>query len=238
LASLAGISIPGGRESSTFDLYLESLKSRETAAVIAANQDLLRLIFPADWDEEAIQWTRPAGFVPTTIRLAKQLLGVAYGSWRQPDAARVNEYLDQEISVIRDRNSPVVTIIMDHRDPEIARQLLAEMHAYVDAALREKELDRTNAYIEYLNTQLAKVSVSEYRQSLHDIIAEQEKRRMVASSNLPFAAEPFGGPTISPRPTSPKPVVILIMACFLGGIFGVLGALRMHQLRNSRPHES
>ncbi len=233
LASLAGISIPGGLESIAFDLYLEGIKSRETSAVIATNQTLMQHIFPAEWDEDAGEWTKPSGIMPALLRLIKAVLGASDGPWQPPDAGRVNEFLDEEVNIVRDRNSPVVTILMQHSQPEVAQSLLGALHDSVDSALRKKELDRTTSYVEYLKERMTNVSVTEYRQALYEVIVEQEKRRMVASSDLPFAAEPFGKPTASPQPIKPRPTFVLILSLFLGSLVGVLGAFVANQLGNS-----
>ena len=71
--------------------------------------------------------------------------------------------------------------------------------------------------------------VRKIRQALHDILAEQEKRRMVASSNLPFAAEPFGAPTVSVKATSPRPLLLIFTSLVLGIVLGVAIALSLHQ---------
>ena len=229
LAGLTGISIPSSSETVDFELYLEGLQSRETSAAVTENVELLQKLFSDEWSEEDSEWAEPTGLLRSVSTIIKAIFGVPNPDWRPPNAAKVNEFLDEELRIIRGRTGPVVTIMMEHNRPEVAQTLLIVLHEAVDSALRQKELDRTSAYVAYLQDQLARISVTEYRQSLQDILAEQEKRRMVASSNLPFAAEPFGQPTISLRPTSPRPVLAIFSSLLFGTLLGVIVALSLHQ---------
>ncbi len=234
LADLTGLAIPASNETVDFELYLEGLQARETAEAVTRDQELLRQLFPDEWDEAAGDWVEPGGVLRGLAGVAKAIVGVPRREWFPPNAESVNEFLDDELRIMRDRTGPVVTIMIEHSRPELAQALLALVHKSVDSALRQKELDRTSAYVAYLKDQLANVSVTEYRQALHDILAEQEKRRMVASSNLPFAAEPFGEPTVSVRPTSPRPVLTIISSVLFGALLGIVIALSLHQIRRQR----
>ena len=234
LADLTGLAIPASNETVDFELYLEGLRARETAEAVTRDQELLRQLFSDEWNEAAGEWVEPGGLLRGLAGIAKAIVGVPRREWHPPNAETVNEFLDDELRIVRDRTGPVVTIMLEHGRPEVAQALLAVVHQTVDSALRQKELDRTGAYVAYLREQLANVSVTEYRQALHDILAEQEKRRMVASSNLPFAAEPFGAPTVSVRPTSPRPVITLVSAILFGVLLGIIIALALHQVRRQR----
>ena len=234
LADLTGLAIPAGNETVDFELYLEGLQARETSAAVTRDQALLRRLFADQWDEEAGEWIEPGGLMRGTAGVIKAVVGVPGQDWRPPGAETVNEFLDEELVILRDRTGPVVSIMIEHSRPEVAQALLALLHQTVDSALRQKELDRTGAYVAYLKDQLANVSVTEYRQALHDILAEQEKRRMVASSTLPFAAEPFGEPTISVRPTSPRPLLTIVSSVLFGILLGIVIALSLHQVRRQQ----
>jgi len=229
LAGLTGLSIPNANETVDFELYLEGLQSRETSAAVTKDVDLMQKLFAEEWSEDDNAWVEPTGLLRSVSTIIKAVFGAPHRDWEPPNAESVNEFLDEELRIVRDRSGPVVTIMIEHSRPEIAQALLTVLHEAVDSALRQKELDRTSAYVAYLKDQLASVSVTEYRQSLHDILAEQEKRRMVASSNLPFAAEPFGQPTISVRPTSPRPVLTVFSSLLFGTLLGIIAALSLHQ---------
>jgi len=229
LAGLTGLSIPNANETVDFELYLEGLQSRETSAAVTKDVDLMQKLFAEEWSEDDNAWVEPTGLLRSVSTIIKAVFGAPNRDWEPPNAESVNEFLDEELRIVRDRSGPVVTIMIEHSRPEIAQALLTVLHEAVDSALRQKELDRTSAYVAYLKDQLASVSVTEYRQSLHDILAEQEKRRMVASSNLPFAAEPFGQPTISVRPTSPRPVLTVFSSLLFGTLLGIIAALSLHQ---------
>lgn len=231
LASFAGLSIPSAQESNSFELYLEGIKSRQAATAIAANQVLMQKLFVEEWDNTEPAWREPSGILRTLQSLAKAMFGFYDAPWQPPNGTRVAEYLENELRVLRDTSSPIVTISIDHRDPDLGREILIALHQSVDSALRQKELERTSSYINYLKVQTEGVAVTEYRQALNDIIIEQEKRRMVASSDLAFAAEPLEEPAISPKPTSPRPALVIILSLMLGSFAGVIIAFLQGHFR-------
>src|SRR5690606_16351275 len=92
-------------------------------------------------------------------------------------------------------------------------------------------LKRSSGNIAYLTEQLSKATVAEYREAIAQALSEQEKIRMASSSTAPFAAEPFGSAAASPRPTSPQPLLVLIVSIVGGGILGSLLVLGRGFLR-------
>ena len=85
-----------------------------------------------------------------------------------------------------------------------------------------------------LSAQLGKVTIAEHREALAQTLSEQEKQRMAASSSAPYAAEPFGNATASPRPTSPRPILVLAASLMAGLLLGTLAALGVARLRAYR----
>lgn len=225
LASIAGVSLSAGKESPSFDLYLEGLHSLEAARVLAENQALMQNIFSDEWDKERKDWREPGGIVKKIISGVKILLGMRAYGWQAPDAKRLQEFIADEVKISKDSNRPVVTITFQHKSSEIGISLISSLHKAVDDDLRMRTLRRSTGYISYLYDQLKEASVAEYREALVELIAEQEKRRMIASSNLSYAAEPFSGPYASLYPTKPQSIFVLITSILLGLVVGVIGAV-------------
>ena len=66
----------------------------------------------------------------------------------------------------------------------------------------------------------------EHRQVLSAALLKQENTRMMASSNLPFAAEPFGAPYQSIKPTNPNPFLVIPGVIFFSFFIGTLWIIR------------
>jgi uncharacterized protein involved in exopolysaccharide biosynthesis len=220
LASLAGISLPGGQDSLSFDLYLESFQSRELADELAKNQEIMTRVFSSEWDAKRQEWRQPSVAFKPLRGFVKSILGMPSYPWQQPDGARLQEYLQVMVKVARDQKKPIVTISMEHKDKEFAVRLLTAAHEAADLSLRRKALARANENIRYLTEKLAVTVVAEHRMAIAETLSEQEKMRMMTSSTTPFVAEPFGRAVASMRPVTPKPIRDVFIAGFSGLLLG------------------
>lgn len=222
LASLAGINMPGLDTDSQFELFVEGLTTRESAErLVRAHSDLLPRMFPAEWNAAQRNWQQPAGVTAAISRTMKPLVGMD-ASYRPPDSARVQRWLVNELAVMKERDRRFTVISIETRDPEFGRKLLGALHQTGDSLLRARAIERADDYAAYLTGKLAEVTVSDYRQTLVEALAEQEKTRMMASSDLPFAADPFGPPSTTDKPSSPNVILVLAVSVGLGLLVGVL----------------
>lgn len=225
LASIAGIRAPGSDAEGRFDLFLEGLTTQETAErLVRANPELLPAMFPGEWDASTRQWRQPTGVVPGLVRSVKGLLGMNTG-YEAPGQARVQRWLENTLTVSNERERRLTIISIETADVQFGRDLLAALHHVGDDLLRARSVERANDYVAYLTGKLSEVSVADYRQALVEALADQEKMRMMANSNLPFAAEPFGPPSTPDKPSSPNPPVLLAIAILLGLVIGTFVVL-------------
>ncbi len=225
LAALAGADFPSSDAISPFALYVAGIQSRETADALSRNHVLLRKMFASEWDSEAEQW-QPTRSLPGSIaKFGRQLLGIVPKPWHVPDAARLQKYLIEQVVIEEDRKQPIITISFQHRDPAFSVYFLQSLHSAVDERLRHITLQRTAAYIDYLSKKLNAVSVPEYRAGIVQMLSIQERMRMMASANQPFAAEQIERPTASIYPTKPSGLLILLAGLALGAFLGATIAL-------------
>lgn len=234
LASLAGINMPQDSNALAFSLYVEGVHSRSLADALARHKDLMRVIFHRDWNAASGIWQEPKGFVRSAATTVKHMLGIPVFDWRPPDGARLQEFMDEEVGIEQDPKKPFVSITFNHEDPAFASRFVSTLNSELDNLLRQKALARANGNIEYLSTQLGKVTIAEHREALAQALSEQEKQRMAASSSAPYAADPFGTATASARPTAPRPVLVLAASLMAGLLLGTLAALGISRLRAYR----
>lgn len=214
LASLAGINLMG-EPTSQFSLAIEALTSRDIAEMIVADDDLMRRIFPEQWDEAAARWRQPADALRGVKELAKTVLAVPIRPWERSGAADVQEFVSRRLTVTEDRQGGFTTLSFRHEDPELARDLLWALYKSADAHLKGRMVTRTEAYIAYLSRKLQEVTIAEHRSALAEALADQERMLMMASSGQPFSADPLGVVAVTERPTSPK--LLLVIAIGLAG---------------------
>lgn len=220
LASLAGVNVAAGEAAPPFELYLEILKSREAATAISARQDLMHRIFEKEWNQRTGTWVERNQPLRIVVKGVATLLGVPVAKWQPPGPARVQEFVLERLRIHRDPKNPIATLTFNYPDPEIAGTVLTLLHEHANENLRRRTLHRTSDYIAYLSAKLASVSITEYRTALTEVLSEQEKRRMMAGSSAPFAAEPLGPVLVSTQPTQPKPSMVLSIALLFGAALG------------------
>jgi capsular polysaccharide biosynthesis protein len=218
---MAGFNLgAGGNES--FDLYLSGLTSHLAAERLAKDPAFMHTLFAGQWSEKDHAWHKPSSIVAPVKDAVKGFLGLHVAAWKPPDADAVESFLFHHVTVTQDRQTQIVTITLDYTDREWARKILAELHSTVDGILRTRALERANQMIGYLQERLQTITVSDYREALIQTLSDQEKVRMMASSNLAYVAETFGEATVSPEPTSPKAGFILALSALVGVFLGIL----------------
>ena len=222
LSSMFGISNPLTNRTDPFDYYVSGFTSYVAAERLARDQTLMHRLFYLEWSDETHSWHPHETPVHFVLHNVAALVGVPVRSWSPPDAMRLQEFIKKNVSVDSDKKTRITTISMRSDDPQLASRLLIELHNAIDGYLRDRTMKRATQYINYINSELQKVTVAEYRQALIDTASEQEKLRMAASSNLPFVAEPFGGPEVSAKPVFPNVPLLWALGAILGMLVGAL----------------
>ncbi len=231
LASLAGINMSEDPATMSFMLYQQGLYSRDVADALARNPDIMHGVFREQWDAAGKHWIPPSGPVSALATVVKDILGIPNRPWQPPDGALLQEFIVDHVAVQTDSEKPVITITYRDEDPQFAVKLLGGLDRAVDNKLRDIALVRANQYLDYLFAQLKKVTNTDVRESLMTTLTDQQKIKMMASATAPYAAQPFGQPSASRKPTRPMPFLVLAVAAFTGLLFGVLGAVWLPPLR-------
>jgi hypothetical protein len=234
LAGLAGISLPSDTSADAFKLYMEGLKSRPVADTLAKDQQLMTSFFPDEWSADEKKWHEPSSlghFFTTAIRWA---LGLPVRAWQPPDGGRLQELLEDDVNVVETRDQPAVSVTFSTSDPQFGVVVLERLHRTVDGMIKKRVLARASDSIDYLQKKLQRETVADYRQALIDQEAQQEQLRMMASASVSYAADPFGPPTASRFPVSPRPMYVLVFAIVFGLVVGVPVALARDRWERNR----
>jgi hypothetical protein len=235
LASFAGISVGSDMGTQAFMLYQEGLYSRDVANELAKDPDIMHTVFSKQWDADSKHWIGPSGARWALLVAAKSILGIPLKDWQPPNGALLQDYIVNNVTVDADPQKPIVTITYRDKDPAFAVKFLRGLDRAVDDKLRRNALTRANQYVDYLSDQLNKVTNADVRESLMATLTDQQKIKMMASVTAPYAAQPFGLPSASRKPTSPKPFLVLAAAIFAGGLLGVLCAVWLPPIRWTPP---
>jgi uncharacterized protein involved in exopolysaccharide biosynthesis len=230
LSSMAGLDL-NSTETPQFKLFVGALRSPYAAEAIAADQDLLKAMFPLEWSAKEGRWRQPPSLLRSLAHAVASVIGWYFPPWTPPDATRVFEYLSDELKVVPDTKSGTVTLEIDSNKPAVAERVLVTMNNALDERMRQRDLTRSTIDIGYLTDRLSQVTVEDYRKALVSNLVQQEKERMLASAPLPYISDTLGKTIISSRPVSPVPLAVLAAALVLGGLVGVMVAVNRHRRR-------
>ena len=226
LASIAGVNLSGGDTVSPIELYMNQLRSRSLAESVARQNNLMVRAFPGQWDERTRRWREPESALTSTVRAVKRLLGLPIQPWRAPDGSSVQSLILGQVDIVKADRDPIVRIRFDHPDPKFARDFLAAIHLAADGQLRRSAVLKSTEYIGHLKSLLGREVVPEQRSALAELLVEQERTRMLASSaSTPFAAEVIDAPYSTSAPTRPRPALVLLGGFLLGLAFSAAGLL-------------
>lgn len=224
LGSLVGINLSGD-QGTAFAYYGEAIKSQAVARRLADDRRIMTTVFADEWDASAQKWVDRPSTVKGLKSAVKSALGVPRRQWAPPSADDLRIFLEENITIIEDREKAKLTISFASADKAFAAYLLNAAFRQTDEFLRANSLSRTSAYAEYLEQRLRQATVAEYRQSLAETLATYEKTRMMASSNVSFAGERFGDVWVSRNPTQPAPFLVLFVATALAVILWAAAVL-------------
>ncbi len=235
LASLANISLPSGQNEIQFQMFIDSLYSRDLANDIAKNHDIMVALYGDQWDPVTQTWHEPPAGRFSGIRLwLRGLLGLApTRPWHPPNGENIHSLLSYNLQLTQDARKPyIATLTFTSGSRDFSIRFLNLIVKTADERLRRKALERAQTYINYLSSKLNTVTVAEHRDAMSQALGEQERYAMVASSGKPFAAEIFESPWASNLPASPSPRQVYITWMLLGALAGLGLAFARHRYQS------
>lgn len=203
LAGLAGLSISSKAQATTFDRLKEAFKSFELAQTLDRKYGLFMRIFGGSWDAQTQTWTRPQGWRFELDQSIAEFL--RQPTWQPPSMESLANYIGGSMQVEEEKNSPFISIKVQHPDAEFALNLLKVAYAEADQLLREQDRRQINQRRSYLEERLARTSLNDMRQVVLTLMAQEERSAMLLDSDLPYAARTIEPPYVSSKPVALKP---------------------------------
>jgi uncharacterized protein involved in exopolysaccharide biosynthesis len=201
LASLAGLNV-GSSDPETQEA-LGVLRSRQFGEQFITDENLLPVIYAANWDSSTQSW-KPGKRVPT--------LNKAFN------------YFNKKIRTVNaDQKSGLTTLQIDWRDRTAAAAWANELLKRLNSVMRTRAITNADASIVFLEKELRTTSVVEMRDAINRLIETQEKQRMLANVTEEYAFRVVD-PAVAPDADDPSrpPKFLLEVA---GPIVGLLLAV-------------
>jgi hypothetical protein len=185
---------PGGlldtRPTGNFAIYLGAMRSPEAAAMLARETAL------ADW----IEARRRAG------------VGALLGS-RPADADDVLAWLERNLSVTQSLASVTWTLELAHAEPALALDMLRRLHGFAEAKVRADLAEQAARRVAALERRLTRESDIFLRNSLYELLAQQQRAGLVVAADEAVAARLVSAPKVEARPSLPnRPLLLGLLA--------------------------
>ena len=221
LASLAGVSLPQGGSKSQIDVALNLVKSKklldrlmmyesflpDLLAAKSWNMQTNTIIYnQALYDKKNNQWVRevslPFKQIPSSQEAFRKFSGL--------------------VSISQDIKTQLVTLNVDHLSPVVAQQWSLWIVKETNAILANMQIIKSQASIDYLNSQIKITPYSELRTMFYKLIQESTQSMMLAAVNPEYVLTTIDPPVIPEMKSQPKRSAICILGTLLGGILSIL----------------
>ncbi|MCP3429109.1 Wzz/FepE/Etk N-terminal domain-containing protein [Opacimonas viscosa] len=230
LASLAGVSLPGGGGDKT-TMGIEVLKSRAFFAEFVNKYPVMvDLMAAKGWNSGS-----------NTVLINSDVYDVDNKEWlREVDAPRTPEPSVQEahevfkglLSVSQDKESSFVTISVEHFSPYVAKQWVDWLVQEINNTIREQDVAQAQRSIDYLKEQIQATQLADLQAGFFELIQSQTETIMLANASPEYLFKTLDPAVIPELKAKPKRALICVLGAMLGGMLGVLVVLIRHFTAN------
>lgn len=228
-ASQLGLDLGASSSAPAFTEFLQVLTSATLAQRLETRHHVLRQLMATRWDAANVAWLPPASPLARLQMGLRELVGQP--SWVPPTPTTLAGFLTKEFTVSDPLGTGMYVIEFSYRDPAFARALLQLVLDETDAIIKERTIARSAEQIAYIREKLEEITLQEHRTAMLSAMVSEERRLLLASSSLPFAAKFVDSVSVSDLPTYPEPFKIFVVAVLGGAILTVLGILVVDLVR-------
>lgn len=187
---------PGGN----FAVYLAALRAPEAAAALARETALVA-------DLEARRASPPLGFL-------RRFLGLRTTA----DADDVLTFLERNFAATPSLTSVTWTLELVHRDRSTALDVLQRLHGLAELRVRQTLSELAERRIVALQARLRVEPDLFLRNTLYELLAQQQRAALVVAADEAAAARLVSVPTVELRSSVPnRPLLVLLMLIAIPG---------------------
>jgi hypothetical protein len=202
---------PGGN----FAVYLAALRSPEAARMLTTETALLQVM------EHRRQDSPLAG------------MSAFLGLNRALDADDVLAWLERYLSVSQNLGSITWNLELTHADPALALQALTSLHRFAEAKVRADLADQAARRVAALEARLSGESDVFLRNSLYDLLAQQQRAGLVVAADEAVAARLIAAPMVEARASRPNRPLLLGLWLLVVPLAVLMGAAGLLLARSS-----
>tara|TARA_B100000989_G_scaffold297194_1_gene282278 strand:- start:24614 stop:25588 length:975 start_codon:yes stop_codon:yes gene_type:complete len=222
LAGLAGINLPTGSNNSNSAKAIETMSSLsffennimpkiflpDLMAIKSWNYETNSITYDNDiFDVNSNKWVRDFSYPEKLIPSAQESF---------------EEYIDDHINVIEDKETGFVSLSVKHQSPYLAKQWADLIVEEVNTFYRLKDKAESEKAVAYLNEQMALTRLSETKQVIAELIQKEIQKLTLIEANEAYVFDYIYPPSVMERNSEPSRVLIFFLFTFLGFVIGAL----------------
>jgi uncharacterized protein involved in exopolysaccharide biosynthesis len=231
LASLAGVSLPGGEEGSRAQLGMQLMKSRAFIGDFVERHDILPELMAVDsWDASSGRLVFDSEAYDAASKT--WVRDVAPPKLPQPSMLEAHEGFMDILAVSEDKKTGYVTISVEHHSPIVAAQWVTWLVEDINTVVKAHDVDEATKSIEYLTQQIANTSLADLQAMFFELIQSQTETVMLAEVRPEYVFKTIDPSVVPEKESKPKRALICVLGTLLGVMLGVVVVLIRHYTRS------
>lgn len=223
----------GGGSVPKFTRFVASFYATSVAKIMDERYNMACLVYKADCDPKTRKWLRHTGFdawVQRTIANIAHLPDID----RPRTATDLANFTEANVTISSDRTTHILTLTMEDRDPKFASFFLQSLVKAANDVTKAEDLSAVRPLVNYLNAKLATTNLNlAQREALSSLLEEQERRLMLSSVDVPYAATIQDGPNVSSSNGALRMLAVdTLIGLILGLATGMITSLRRRRGRS------
>ena len=214
LASIGGFSLPENADKSDFAVHF--LRSK----------DLLKKLLTYDGTREKLFAAKSYNFKDQRIIFYSSIYNEEKNAWVRKTKPNINlipsyieihkEIIEKQLRVSKDRQTGFISINFTHQSPVFAKYFLDLMVKELNLISRERDLQKSQYALNYLNDKLNEVTEAELRKSIIKMAEVQLNKEMLTFVYEDYILVPIDSPVVPEKKSWPQRSLIVILLTFLG----------------------
>lgn len=236
LANLAGLM---GGEGGSIEQNMAVLRSRVLADLFIGENNMRMMLFADSWDVKQKKWKRGI------MKSFTAFLGVADKKSNQqnvgdepgeggPTPEEVYRKFDGIRSVKIDKETGLVTLSIEWKDPEMAASWANKYSRLANEYIRTQEVSEAKKRIEFLTDHFRSTTLTEVQNAISKLMEAELKRSMLASVREEFAFKTIDPAVVPELRAWPKRGLIVFVGLVGGFILGITIVLFQNYYRMMR----
>lgn len=204
-------------------VFQQLLTSEDLARRMLTNYDFKYEIFARNWDPAAKSWQFGSSPMALLKRTLLSLMQVKKAP--EPGPRAMMEFIAENLSVDTDLTSGITTLEFQYRDAEFAKKFLTAVMKEADEIIRLSDMRMLSATVADLGRQLPTISFQQENDALISQLSMMQIQLTQAKVGPQYSYSLIQKPEIEDRLIWPRPLLTLLMAMFLGVVFGMTLAI-------------